>query len=114
MAAARNGSHAAADAVDQIDQGNAVLAGKVFDETALTALAPRAAKTSAALDGVILATYRHRPAVDFADATYVWRGCKCGEFAVRIVGCLARELADFLKRAGVEHAGDALADGEFA
>jgi hypothetical protein len=68
MAAARNRRDAAADAVDKIYERNPVLAGEVFDESALAALAPLAAEAGAAFDRVILAADRNRAAADFADA----------------------------------------------
>jgi len=69
------GFDAATHAVDQVHQRNAITPGKIFNETALPALAPPAAGARAALDGAILAAHRDRTPVDFADARHIgmWR-----------------------------------------
>ena len=114
MAAARNGSHTAADAVDQIHQRNAIKIGEVLNEATLPALAPRTAETGTALDRVVLAADRHRTTVDFADAGNIGRRREREQIARVVIFRTAGEFADFLKAVGIEQTVDALADGQLA
>ena len=88
--------------------------GEVFNESALPALAPRAAEPGTALDGVILAAHRHRPAVDLANAGNIGRRCEREQIAGVVIFGTAGEFADFLKAVGVEQSIDALADRQLA
>ena len=103
-----------AGAVAQIDQRNAVLISEVFDEAALSALAPVAAEAGAGAQGVILAADGHRAAIEVAEAHDVRRGFECFEFAFGIVTGAPRERADFAERTRIQQAGDALAHRELA
>ena len=65
--AALRGGHAAARAVDQVDERNPVLMREVLDEAALAAFTPRAAPARAAAHREILAADRDLPAIDGAE-----------------------------------------------
>ena len=73
MAAPVDRRHAAARAVDQVDQRNAVAGRQILDEAALAALLAIARPARAAADGEVLAADRDRPAVDAGEAHHVGR-----------------------------------------
>src|SRR5262249_35080721 len=105
---------AATYAVDQVDERNAIARGEILDEAALPALAASTAGARAAFDRVVFATHRHRTAVDLADTGDIRMGHERKQLAVLTVLSMAGELADFLKAAGIQQSGDALAHGELA
>ena len=97
------------DAVDQVDERNAVAGRQVLDEAALAALLAVARPAGAAAHREVLAADGDRTPVDGGEAHDV--GCRryADELAVDVAS-LAGEPADLLEGAGVDQPVDALAN----
>ncbi|MNV07496.1 hypothetical protein D3C71_979290 [compost metagenome] len=109
VAAALQRGHAAARAVDQIDQRNAIVVRKILHEAALAALAASTAEGRTAPHGEILAAEGHGPAVDAGQPADVGRGYNGDQAIVGVVRARAGQRADFAEAAAVDQPVDALA-----
>ena len=107
--AALDRSHAAAGAVDQIDQGNAILKCQILDQTTLSAFAAIRAPAGAAANGEVLAADGDVPPVDLAEADDVGSRHDLLDRIVRVIRPLPREFRELAEASCIEQPIDALA-----